>query len=434
MKTNTLLLTLFTGLVFISCKPKYEAEENSPGEMNPERFVMIGGGTTAGYMDNALTAKGQENSLAQLIANQLSLTGGGDFRQPLVSSGSVGIGLQGNSALQLGYKTDCKDVTSLSPVPLTENGDLTIFQDQLYQSGSSFGNYGIPGMLIDKTTLYGYSSENLFYARFASEANATVLGDAVATSPTFFALYLGEEDILYYAKTGGLTGLIPPASFESVYRAVVTALTGTGAKGIVATLPDVTQTPFFRTIPTNGLTLDAPSADLLNSIYSTVGISFQVGANAFVVNDPGVNAFNARKILPDEYLLLSLPLDSVKCYQMGSVFPIKNQHYLSLDEIQNLRDHITAYNSIIREIAAEYGLAVVETGPFYENLQNGFVYNGVTMSSTFVSGGAFSLDGTSLNAKGNALLANEFIKVINAKFGATIPQINAGNYTAVLFP
>src|SRR5690606_28698730 len=107
MKTNTLLLTLFTGLVFVSCKPKYEAEENSPGEMNPERFVMIGGGTTAGYMDNALTAKGQENSLAQLIANQLSLTGGGDFRQPLVSSGSVGIGLQGNSALQLGYKTDC---------------------------------------------------------------------------------------------------------------------------------------------------------------------------------------------------------------------------------------------------------------------------------------------------------------------------------------
>jgi len=62
------------------------------------------------------------------------------------------------------------------------------------------------------------------------------------------------------------------------------------------------------------------------------------------------------------------------------------------------------------------------------------VYNGVNFSTQFVTGGAFSLDGIHLNSKGNALLANEFIKVINQYFGANIPGINANAYNGVKFP
>jgi hypothetical protein len=56
------------------------------------------------------------------------------------------------------------------------------------------------------------------------------------------------------------------------------------------------------------------------------------------------------------------------------------------------------------------------------------------MSAKFVSGGAYSLDAIHLNAKGNALLANEFIKAINNKYKSTIPQVNAGKYNATFFP
>ena len=56
------------------------------------------------------------------------------------------------------------------------------------------------------------------------------------------------------------------------------------------------------------------------------------------------------------------------------------------------------------------------------------------MSSTFVSGGAYSLDGLHFTPRGNALLANEFIKSINTYYGARIPEINAGNYRGALFP
>jgi hypothetical protein len=56
------------------------------------------------------------------------------------------------------------------------------------------------------------------------------------------------------------------------------------------------------------------------------------------------------------------------------------------------------------------------------------------MSSKFVSGGAYSLDGIHLNAKGNALLANEFLKSINEKYKARIPLVDANAYNATFFP
>ena len=56
-------------LCVIACKPKYEAPSFSKGEIDPTRFVMIGGGHVAGYMNDGLYFEGQENSLANLIAS-----------------------------------------------------------------------------------------------------------------------------------------------------------------------------------------------------------------------------------------------------------------------------------------------------------------------------------------------------------------------------
>lgn len=56
------------------------------------------------------------------------------------------------------------------------------------------------------------------------------------------------------------------------------------------------------------------------------------------------------------------------------------------------------------------------------------------MSAKFVSGGAYSLDGIHFNAKGNALLANEFLKSINQKYNSRIPLLNANLYKGIYFP
>ena len=65
---------------------------------------------------------------------------------------------------------------------------------------------------------------------------------------------------------------------------------------------------------------------------------------------------------------------------------------------------------------------------------SGIMYDGVKYTATFVTGGTFSLDGVHLTGRGYALIANEFMKEINAKYRSTLPMINVNNYSGVKFP
>ena len=89
---------------------------------------------------------------------------------------------------------------------------------------------------------------------------------------------------------------------------------------------------------------------------------------------------------------------------------------------------------MIRNLAQDYDLALVETKDWYELVNDGITYNGSPLNFSIVSGGTFSLDGINLTGRGNALLCNEFIKAINNKYNAQIPRANALEYDAVLFP
>ena len=71
---------------------------------------------------------------------------------------------------------------------------------------------------------------------------------------------------------------------------------------------------------------------------------------------------------------------------------------------------------------------------FFKSLQSGIVFNGVDYSTQYLTGGAFSLDGVHPNARGYALIANEFIRAINAKYRSTIPDTDVNNYPGIRFP
>lgn len=437
MEKNILSIVAIGVLVLTStaCKPKYAEPNTTAGEMNPERFVMIGDGHSAGYMDDALYYNGQKNGLAALIGLQLEKVGAESFTTRFVNQSSVGANPFGQSRLKLGYKEDCNGVSSLSPIRVATQGDISIIATTTFSGEALYRNFGIPGMRTTQVLSPNLAQFNPYFARIASSNTVAPIEDILATQPTFFALYLGMEEVLKYARTGGSVDDLPSVEdFTTAYTAIAQQLHAQGAKGIVATLPDVTLMPYFRTIPYNGLNLEASTASLLSAVFGALGYTFNVGPNPFMIEDPDANAFGVRQIAPGELLLLSIPLDSVKCNQMGSLFPFRNAFVLTLEEQQYLSTHITAYNNAIRTVAATYNLAVVETAPFYQQLFSGFTYNGVTFSAQFVSGGAFSLDGIHLNAKGNALLANEFIRVMNQHFSATIPALNANAFDGVLFP
>lgn len=440
-KSLYLIVSVF---ILLGCKPEIEVEDWSTGNVDVSRYVAIGGSATAGYMDDALYFEGQSNSFAAIIATQLGKVSTCEHTIPYVGSSSVGSNLAGLARLVMGYKTDCNNESSLSPIRYSAIGDESILTNWVGGSGG-FHNWGVPGLSTIQIHNFelGQSWQpayNPFYARMSSNPGATSLRlDAMALNPTFFTVQLGEDDILNYAVSGATapppapTIGLPGVGFDGSLNMMLGNLAVTGAEGIVANIPDVTQFPYFTTIPYDGLELDAANAATLNQVFNPLNIYFLEGANGFTIDDP-TQPFGVRKMVEGELILLSVPLDSIKCYGMGSIHPIPNKYVLTLAEIAAIRQITSEYNASIENAAANYGFGLADVASLYTSLNSGIVYNGVSMTAIFVSGGAFSLDGRQLNPRGQAMLANVYIKSINTTYGARIPLADPTDYRGIKFP
>ncbi|MBL7930919.1 MAG: hypothetical protein JNL60_03400 [Bacteroidia bacterium] len=438
---KTIIAVVATGIIF-GCKPNLKAPDPEKGSIDATKYVAIGNSITSGYADGALYYEGQQVSFPNLLAEQLKEIGGGEFKQPLFPVGSVGAAPVGtvavNAKLILGYKTDCNGLTGLSPIPAAASGDAASLFTSVSAQGP-FNNMGVPGAKAIHVSIPGYGIFNPFFGRMASnKSTASILSDAVAQNATFFSLFIGNNDVLGYATSGGVGDVITPqANFDASIDAVVNAMTANGAKGVIGNIPDVTSIPFCTTIPYNGLILDAATAAQLTGYYAlsfpSSGVTFNEGVNPFVIQDADAPG-GVRKMKSNELLLLTTPQDSLKCAKWGSLKAIASQYVLTETEIANIQSATAGFNAKLRSVADAKDLAFVDVNAFMAQTKKGMTYNGVTLSATFVSGGAFSLDGVHLTPRGNALLANEFIKAINSKYGSTIRQVDVTKYNGVVFP
>lgn len=445
-------LVAVTVSAFVSCKPDLKAPSPGKGSLDVSHYVSIGNSITSGFADAALYYDGQQVSYPNLLAQQFRAIGGGTFVQPLFPQSSAGAGSTANSRLILGYATDCKGVTGLSPVPLAPYGDLATLFGNISSQGP-FNNMGVPGAKAITVIYPGYGNPafgvgnyNPFFTRMIAPgeyATASMLSKAAEQKPTFFSLFIGNNDVLAYALAGGAADAVTPSAgnagtgFDASIDLIVnTMIAANNAKGVIGNIPDVTNIPFFTTVPYNGLTLSATQAAQLNAAYAAAapfGISFHEGSNAFVIKD-STSQIGMRQMKSDEIVLLSTPQDSLKCGGWGSIKPLANKFVLTEAEIAKIQNAVVAFNAKLKATADAKGLAFVDVNGFMAKAKKGIAYNGVTVSATFVSGGAFSLDGIHLTPLGNALLANEFIKSINTTYGSSIQQLDATTYKGVVFP
>ena len=70
---------------------------------------------------------------------------------------------------------------------------------------------------------------------------------------------------------------------------------------------------------------------------------------------------------------------------------------------------------------------------FADIFANGFDTGNDTLSTNFVSGGIFSLDGIHPTAKGYAVLTNLMVDEINTFFNANLPKTNIDGFTEIFF-
>lgn len=446
---------LFT--FFPSCTPELNIPEPSAGDANFYKTIAIGGNYMAGYQDGALYRKGQIYSIPSLLAEQFKLVGGSHFNQALMPDDN-GLGLNTKiweswfiTPSHLNYKTDCKGISALAPIKDT----ISISSASPYLegiAGNSIQNLSIPYANLSDyfNPAFGNAfsttgNKNPYYNRIASNPGvSTIYNDAKAQNATFITAWLGMEDIYNYAASGGTNGGIPSASTFSMYLdSVLSGLTANGAKGIIANIPDFRSFPYYTLVKWDNAEITRQTlADTLNNIYDTLAglpnVHFVVGRNGFVIDNPefpSISPYSIRQLHAGEYMTLSVPLDSMKCYYYGLLsYPINDRYELDSAEVYELDQAINSYNGVIAQKASKYNLALADMHYYFNTVVAGIKWDGADFNAEFVSGGFFSLDGYHPNQKGYALIANEFIKSINSKYNAVIPTINCTDCSGILFP
>jgi predicted Fe-Mo cluster-binding NifX family protein len=260
---NSLYAAALLGIA-TACEPEIEREtpdyEQARGDADFSTYVALGNSLTSGYADGALNRTGQENSYPAIIAEKMEhITPGFEFDQPLLPEGRI----NGTLVLQ-----EIMVGPPLIPVIVSESNGLSPAVIAQPVSGS-FNNMGVPGAKVGDLTLPGYGSAqgNPYFARFASAPTATIVDDAVAQNPTFFTLWIGNNDVLGYATQGGEGTITEPSVFENKYRSIITQLVATNQsiEGALANIPSVSNIPYLRAVSWNRFGLDANQAAQINS-------------------------------------------------------------------------------------------------------------------------------------------------------------------------
>jgi lysophospholipase L1-like esterase len=415
---------------FAACKPNIEPEKPQSGSADFTRYLAVGNSLTAGFADGTLYKDGQINSYPAMLAGQFEQVGGGNFKQPLLPGND---GYPTPKLMMAVRKGKCDAVNTLLPTlypgaPDTVGSTVNIAFDGPYN------NTGIPGIRCVDYIFPGYGAFNPYAKRFFANPGVNrPIDEVIKVNPTFFTCWVGSNDVLQYVTAGGASSggaFSNPIVFEAAYDTVISQLTYRGAKGVAMNIPDVLATPYCTTIPENGLNLTKLQADDLNLYYANTGLRFVEGANHFVIKD----GEKFRQSKTGEYILLSIPRDSLNCARWGSVTPIPERFVLTRSEADSVRLMTDNFNTIIKNIATTKGVAVVDMFNYIRTLQTGVTYNGSTYSGTYISGNAFSLDGLHLTQRGYALAANYIISTINTAYGSSIPMVDANKYKGILFP
>jgi GDSL-like Lipase/Acylhydrolase len=219
---------------------------------------------------------------------------------------------------------------------------------------------------------------------------------AETRNPTTIFVWLGSEDALGAAIGGDSSLLTPPASFETAFAEVMSRLDATGAKLVVANVPDVTRIPFFTPAPV--------AAELFGVPVQTFLLTLGLGSGDLLTPD----AFAA--------------IESILLGQASP--PLPPNVVLDAAEIAAIRSATQAYNTIIANQAAAHGSPLVDVAELYESIQvKGVVVGGQRLTAAFF-GGIFSLDGIHPTNTGYALIANEFVRALNTNYSAGIPPLS----------
>jgi lysophospholipase L1-like esterase len=486
LKPRVLAALAASVFALAGCEPRLESiGAPRPAATFLMSYVALGDGFTAGMQSGALVKRLQLDSYPAQLAARFGAPGPPDGRamiQPLIARPGYG-------SIRPVRPVGALELIALSPLVVEPapwpDSDLVSNRVRMHEAmelnrehPKPFRNLGIPGALAydllnatDSTScftaLFGGAPNYLFdtVLRPSVIGNRTPVGQASDLDPEIVTLWVGSSEILLSAQAG-VDSLVAydAGTFAGLFGEIVDSLTAggpasakkqaaAGARVVAANLPHLASMPFFRTIPwfivndgreplphpvTGALipllgedgtvlsdlessdpdpvtVLDAGARVLLTAqtlLAEGCGVP-RVILIARIMADAGVDSATAAALLPDRFP------------HAGEMLP--GSVTLTPSEFAGLEDAVTAYNAAIEDECEARGVQVVDLAGTFDSFASGStVIGGIELTGDFVTGGLFSLDGIHPSSVGYAIIANEWIEVINRALGTDVAPVDIG--------
>ena len=368
-------------------------------QTNFTTYVALGDSLTAGMSNGALVETHQRRSYPALLAAQAGVSA---FEQPLIS--------------EPGIPTELALVTLIPPVvsaKATKQG-----APLRLDLARPYNNLGVPASnvsdLLTRVTDGGGFHDLILRGR------GTALVQGLSLKPTMVTLWIGSYDLLGAVVNGraieGVT-LTPLASFKAAFQSVVDAIKASGASAVAANLPDVTTIPFANTIQ--------PIV-----VSPTTGAPVRVNGQTVALLGPD-GPLPANSLITLAAAPLLLKGDGIPAALGGTGRALPDEVILDLGEVAAIRERVGQYNQVIAEICQGAGFPVLDIHAFFADVAaQGYMVGGITLTNAFLSGGLFGYDGVHPTDLGYALIANEWIRLINSR-GGQLTEVNLGPYLGV---
>ncbi|MEX0778356.1 MAG: SGNH/GDSL hydrolase family protein [Balneolales bacterium] len=435
-------LAIVVAAVIWSCDiidEKNPDETVRTGDLDASRIVAMGNSLTAGIIDGGWTYDGLRHSYATQIARQIY----GDGRvgdDPMEHQFLLGkIKEPGNpvpaeiiATEQVGEYEDGTPVLRYEFTPPENIFTSEALRAKNAEVDSNYNNLSVPGfmgldVLQTHTTINVLGQINPLFS-IPLRDRGPQLEQALEIDPTLVILWVGNNEVLGAALSGGITPpypledvpIIPVPGFKSVLEDLLKPFEDTNTKIILGTVPDVTSIPFV----------------------TEVGVIKSDGTRGFIFNQSGEGSVwqdtltfygttpegEVRAIRGSENILLDWlfmdPLNDNLPMGLDASNPLDDELWLTDSQKAEIARAISGYNEIIKSAGQSDNIAVADMNTFYDQIAE----EGIDGFEPGLFGGLFSLDGVHPSRMGHAYIANEFIKVLNEEFGAQIAMLDPGIY------
>ncbi len=348
-------------------------------------YIALGDSLAAGVQDAHTNRFGQTQSYPTWIARQLRKAYGTDFVMPLMGLDSQRINPEAVPTLLGISGEDAHSMIYGRATAETIDAESSITDRTLYP--------------LNTPAYRGTGTSQLEAALYLAEKWQKDESEV----PKIITFFLGNNEILgsivglgseNYTISAMESQLTDPEQFHHDINYIFENLAQTQAQIFVATLPDTVQIAY-----------------LVDPQLITRWTGEPV-AHYTLPQGSKISLAAALQVFGD-YLNGSSLSESMDVH-------LSDASVMTLEEQQLIRNHVTAYNQSLRQLAQGYGFHVVD---LFEELKTPQTIDGIFFTSDYGFGKFFSLDGVHFSHTGHAHTANLFIKVMNQELGAKIPLI-----------